>query len=178
MRQALEKHPTAGVAAGKTKRSRGFSTAAQETGPRARKGSFRACHGFTLLEVMVAVAVLGIAMTTILYGQAQSLRAQARSQNVTLATMMAMQKLEEVLTVGRTELPGVGESEEGLFDPPYDFLHWTLRVEENELLPEMIRDVHLTVYWNADSEGQSSFLRTKETGGNSLEVCLYVANLS
>ena len=30
--------------------------------------------GFTLLEVMVAVAILGIAMTTIHYGQAQSIR--------------------------------------------------------------------------------------------------------
>ena len=133
--------------------------------------------GFTLLEVMVAVAILGIAMTTIHYGQAQALRAQARTQNVTLATMKAMEKMDEVVTVGRFELPGIGNSEEGVFDPPYEFLHWTLRVEENAILPEMIKDIHLTVSWDTEPEGRRRSSRTKGSGGSSLEVCLYLAVL-
>jgi type II secretory pathway pseudopilin PulG len=126
---------------------------------------------------MVAVAVLGIAMTTIHFGQAQSLRAQARTQNVTLATMKAMEKMDEVITVGRFELPAVGESEEGVFDPPYDFLHWTLRVEENAILPEIIKDVHLAVSWDSEPERGSRFSRDRKTGGSSVEVCLYLAVL-
>jgi general secretion pathway protein I len=134
--------------------------------------------GFTLLEVMVAVAVLGIAMTTILYGQAQSIRAQARSQNVTLATMKAMEKMDEVLTTGRDELPGIGDMEEGVFDPPYDFLHWTLRVEENAIVPELIKDVFLTISWDTEAEDRSSGGSEKQArGGRELEVCLYVAVL-
>lgn len=133
--------------------------------------------GFTLLEVMVAVSILGIAMTTIHHGQAQSLRAQARTQNVTLATMKAMEKMDEVLTVGRFELPGIGDSEEGVFDPPYDFLHWTLRVEENAVLPEMIKDIHLTVSWDTEPEGRNRSSHTKGSGGSSVSVCLYVATL-
>lgn len=143
-----------------------------------RTGSLRRpSAGFTLLEVMVAVAVLGIAMTTIHYGQAQSLRAQARTQNVTLATMKAMEKMDEVITVGRFELPAVGEGEEGVFDPPYDFLRWTLRVEENAILPEIIKDVHLTVSWDTEPERDSRFSRDRKKGGSSVEVCLYVAVL-
>ncbi len=126
---------------------------------------------------MVAVAILGIAMTTIHYGQAQSLRAQARTQNVTLATMKAMEKMDEVLTVGRFELPAVGSSEEGVFDPPYEFLHWTLRVEENEFLPQMIRDIHLTVTWDTGQEGRARTSRAEGRGGNSLKVCMYLATL-
>jgi len=126
---------------------------------------------------MVAVAILGIAMTTIHYGQAQSIRAQARSQNVTLATMKAMEKMDEILTTKRFELPGAGQTEEGTFDAPYDFLHWSLRVEENAIVPEFIRDVHLTVSWDPEPEG--AFRRTPKqgAGGRRLEVCLYVANL-
>jgi prepilin-type N-terminal cleavage/methylation domain-containing protein len=154
-----------------------FVTAAEKSAGRSRKARFHASSGFTLIEIMVAVAILGIAMTTIHYGQAQSLRAQARSQNVTLATMKASEKLDEVLTTGRFELPAVGSSEEGVFDPPYDFLHWTLRVEENEIMPEMMRDVHLTVSWEAESEKRSRSSRTEGTGGRSIKVCLYVANL-
>jgi general secretion pathway protein I len=137
----------------------------------------RLSAGFTLLEVMVAVAILGIAMTTIHYGQAQALRAQGRTQNVTLATMKAMEKMDEVLTVGRFELPAVGASEDGVFDPPYDFLHWTLRVEENAILPEMIKDIHLTVSWDTEPEGRRRSSRTKGSGGSSVTVCLYVAVL-
>ncbi len=142
-----------------------------------RTSERRASAGFTLLEVMVAVAILGIAMTTILYGQAQALRAQARTQNVTLATMKAMEKMNEVITVGRFELPGVGESEEGAFDPPYDYLHWTLRVEENDILPEMIKDVYLTVSWDTGSTRRPRDSRTKGSGGGSVEVCMYLATL-
>jgi type II secretory pathway pseudopilin PulG len=126
---------------------------------------------------MVAVAILGIAMTTIHYGQAQSLRAQARTQNVTLATMKAMEKMDEVVTVGRFELPGVGSSEEGVFDPPYDFLHWILRVEENAILPQMIKDIHLTVWWDTEPEERRRSSDTEGKGGSSVEVCLYLAVL-
>ena len=130
-----------------------------------------------MLEVMVAVAILGIAMTTIHYGQAQSLRAQARTQNVTLATMKAMEKMDEVITVGRFDLPGVGSSEEGVFDPPYEFLHWVLRVEENAILPDMIKDIHLTVWWDTEPEERRRSSDTEGKGGSSVEVCLYLAAL-
>lgn len=126
---------------------------------------------------MVAVAILGIAMTTIHFGQAQALRAQARTQNVTLATMKAMEKMDEVVTVGRSDLPGIGSSEEGVFDPPYEFLHWILRVEENAILPEMIKDVHLTVWWDTEPEQRGRSSDTEGSGGTSVDVCLYLAML-
>jgi type II secretory pathway pseudopilin PulG len=126
---------------------------------------------------MVAVAILGIAMTTIHYGQAQSIRAQARTQNVTLATMKAMEKMEEILTTGRFELPGIGESEEGVFEPPYDFLRWSLRVEENAIVPEQIKDVYLTISWDTQAEDRPRRSEERGTGGRELVVCMYVAAL-
>ena len=140
----------------------------------ARRGS---PNGFTLLEVMVAVAILGIAMTTIHYGQAQSIRAQARTQNVTLATMKAMEKMTEVLTTGRSKLPGIGETEEGVFDPPHDFLRWTLRVEENAIVPEQIKDVYLTISWDTQTEDRPMRSDGQGAGGKELVVCMYVAAL-
>jgi len=131
-------------------------------------------NGFTLLEVMVAVAILGIAMTTIHYGQAQSIRAQARTQNVTLATMKAMEKMDEILTTGRFELPGIGETEEGVFDPPYDFIHWSLRVEENAIVPEQIKDIYLTISWDTEAEDRPRRAGGQSAGGKELVVCMYV----
>ena len=133
--------------------------------------------GFTLLEVMVAVAILGIAMTTIHYGQAQSIRAQARTQNVTLATIKAMEKMEEILTTGRFELPGIGESEEGVFEPPFDFLRWSLRVEENAIVPEQIKDVYVTISWDTQAEDRPRRSKERSAGGRELVICMYVAAL-
>lgn len=174
MTQTLENSPSAALHS--SPRFRGGRLRHGGEGPASHSSGFRTA-GFTLLEVMVAVAILGIAMTTIHYGQAQSLRAQARTQNVTLATMKAMEKMDEVLTVGRFELPAIGDSEEGVFDPPYDFLRWTLRVEENALIPEVIKDVHLTVSWDTEGEGSPRSYLRKGRGGSSVEVCLYVAVL-
>jgi type II secretory pathway pseudopilin PulG len=126
---------------------------------------------------MVAVAILGIAMTTIHYGQAQSIRAQARTQNVTLATMKAMEKMDEILTKGRFQLPGVGETEEGVFEPPYDFLRWSLRVEENAIVPEQIKDVFLTISWDTETKDSPERSGGKSAGGKELVVCTYVAAL-
>ncbi len=130
--------------------------------------------GFSLIEVMVAMLILSIAMTSIHYGQAQGIRAQARIQNVSLATMMAREMKTELLNKPREELPRVGESDEGFFEPPYDFLHWLLRVEENELAPEYIINYYLTISW-ADTSLENTTKRSSSpadaSAGKRLETC-------
>jgi len=135
------------------------------------------CLGFTLLEVMVAVAILGIAMTTLHYGQAQGIRAQARTQYMILATMKAMEQMYRVNFTNFDELlPRAGETKEGTFEPPYESLHWKVGVEENEYTSEIL-NVFLTVTWDLEPEGPSrKTLGTaagEEGAGRSLEVCFY-----
>jgi general secretion pathway protein I len=52
--------------------------------------------GFTLLEVMVAMAILGLALTAISRSQQLSIRAANRSKMMTVATMLARYKMVEV----------------------------------------------------------------------------------
>lgn len=156
-----------------------YSTSFSETGLRVGLPLRMGRLGFTLLEVMVAVAVLGIALTALHYGQAQGIRAQARAQNVILASMKAMEKMQEAnFTRFQELLPRAGETTEGDFEPPYEFLHWTLRVEENEYTPEIL-NVFLTVTWDTETTtpGKKSIRRPSgEPGsGRSLTVCFYRA---
>ncbi len=138
-------------------------------------------RGFTLLEVMIAVAVLGIAMVAIHHGQAQGIRAQARTQEITLATLKGMELVTEKAFINRSELPRSGESEEGTFDEPYDYMHWSLRVEDNEFVPERIQDVYVTISWgHADPKKvtEEASAHPGEGGrAQRLELCLYVAKL-
>ena len=56
--------------------------------------------GFTLLEVLVTVAILAIAMVAILKANVQNLDALVRAREVTTASMLAANKLAEVEAAG------------------------------------------------------------------------------
>jgi len=129
-----------------------------------------------LLEVMVAVAILGIALTTLHYAHVQGIRAQAISQNMAIASFKAMEFMYEAnFTRFEDLLPRAGESAEGTFDPPYDFLHWNLRVEENEFAPEIL-NVFLSVTWDAGSGSGKARRRSGKADGENtrgLRICFY-----
>lgn len=137
---------------------------------------YRDVRGFTLLEVFAAVAMLGIALTAIFYGQAQGIRAQARMQNVTLATLKASEMAIQTFT-DPANRPMTGESDEMTFDPPYDFFHGTRTVDQHELVP-LVNEINLEVSWDSGSGDRTgSSPSGKGSGTLSVGVCFYVSNL-
>lgn len=56
--------------------------------------------GFTLLEVLVAVAILAIAMVAILKANVQSLETLTKSRETSTASLLAASKLAEIEAVG------------------------------------------------------------------------------
>lgn len=71
-------------------------------------------RGFTLLEVMVAVAILGLGLTAILSAQAGAFSAAAHARNLSLANGLArckMTELEERLA--KDGLPALDEADSG-----------------------------------------------------------------
>jgi general secretion pathway protein I len=66
-------------------------------------------RGFTLLEVLVAVAILAIAMVAILKANVQSLDTLTKSRETSTASLLAASKLAEIEAAGAvnwTELRG------------------------------------------------------------------------
>jgi len=78
--------------------------------------------GFTLLEVLIAVVILGLSVTTILQQFSVALRGGSASQDTCRAVLYAKQKLEELKTAEAGELA----SESGSFD---DGFAWETRIE-------------------------------------------------
>ncbi len=62
----------------------------------ARTGTKAATTGFTLLEVMVAVGILAMSLTSLLSSQMASLRATRYARDVTIASFLAEYQLVEV----------------------------------------------------------------------------------
>ena len=87
------------------------------------------CGGFTLLEVMVAVAILAIALIAILKANVQSLDALAEVRQKTAASMLAASKLAEVEAVGAENWTEF----QGDFGDEYPGFSWQVESAATEL---------------------------------------------
>jgi general secretion pathway protein I len=101
-------------------------------------------HGFTLLEVLVAVAVLGLALVSLLGLHVRNIDLIARDQRVTEATMLARGLMAEI---DAGPFPDLG-AEEGDFELDYPERYPDLRWER-EVLPgpvPSVREVRVRVF--------------------------------
>lgn len=70
-----------------------------------------ASHGFTLMEVMVAVGILALGLTAIFSSQGQAIRVGTRAQHMNVAALMARCKMSELEEqVMKEGLPAVDDS--------------------------------------------------------------------
>ncbi|MCL2790586.1 MAG: prepilin-type N-terminal cleavage/methylation domain-containing protein [Desulfobulbus sp.] len=86
----------------------------------------RQAPGFTLLEVMVAVALIAIALVTLIGAQARSVAIATGSQFDVMASMLAQWKLTE-LSLQDFRLLGGGS---GDFGETYSHYSWKAEVDE------------------------------------------------
>ena len=118
-------------------------------------------HGFTLLEVLIAIAILAISLSAIFGSQAQSLALAAEAQFNIHAATLARAKLAEYES-------GIAPVEDGDGDFGDDFpgFAWKIEVEDadlSEILPasvepeQPLQRVDLTVSW--ENAGLSYTLR-------------------
>ena len=88
----------------------------------ARRFASRPAGGFTLLEVMIALAILGIGLVMVMQLFAGALRLSRVDRGLTEAVLVAQQKMEELVLMDELE-DGYEESGE---DEGYS---WTARAE-------------------------------------------------
>lgn len=87
---------------------------------------FREKRAFTLLEVMIAVAVIAMSFTALLSAQSQSLSIAARSRFESAAALLARQKLAELELSGFDSL----SSGSGDFEDDFAAYHWQTEVAD------------------------------------------------
>ncbi|HEB49138.1 MAG TPA: prepilin-type N-terminal cleavage/methylation domain-containing protein [Desulfobulbus sp.] len=111
--------------------------------------------GFTLLEVMVAVAILAIALVTLIGSQSQSVSLAGLSRFDTTASLLARQKMTELALAGFDDLA----DGEGDYDGEFTGYHWQVVItdltEDDTGIPDsegMFRMVDVTVSLPAEAD--------------------------
>ncbi len=111
-------------------------------------------NGFTLLEVMVAVAVLAVAFVVLLGLRNRDILQHHEAQYVTRATLLAQQRMSELETIG---FPPLGILS-GDFPEPDEVYHWTQTVIPTPF--DFAREVQMEVGWKQGRDGGSVSLVT------------------
>lgn len=110
-------------------------------------------NGFTLLEVMIAVAIIAIALTTLLGSQSQSVSFANNAKFETMAALLAQSKMSEITTQKANGLT----NDRGDFGEDYPGYSWELSVSDLAIPPEVadisnyLKQVDLTVTWGVFS---------------------------
>ena len=94
----------------------------EKTGPAFHPGQ----GGFTLLEALIAVAILAIGLVSVFISQSGSLSLATEAQFNTIAPKLAQSKLSELRGEGGNFLLG----DSGEFSDEYSGYRWELEIEE------------------------------------------------
>lgn len=108
--------------------------------------------GFTLLEVMIALAIVAIALVSLLGLANRSIGVQERLQRMTRATLLAQEKMTEIELASEAKTL-VYEPAEGVFAEPFSDFRWHLEFTDTPI--PVVTQVTLTVAWGAEERNEA-----------------------
>jgi general secretion pathway protein I len=126
--------------------------------------SMRRFKGFTLLEVVVALAILGVSLVAILNINAQSIQAHQFSKRLTVATLLARGKMVDLEQKLHDEPMPVDDEEEGgdFSEEGWPMMKWRAKIiapKTNGLSPDQLIGALLNLPLGGDSkDGQGGVL--------------------
>ncbi|MDY0212048.1 MAG: type II secretion system protein [Desulfuromonadaceae bacterium] len=107
--------------------------------------------GFTLLEVMLAVVIVGTVFVACLTLVNQSIHSQKRVENVTTATLLARHKMSE-LEVRARRGDSTSSEQSGAYDEPYSQYAWEVEYLSTPL--EGVQQIRVSVRWGATEHNE------------------------
>ena len=106
--------------------------------------------GFTLLEIMIAVAILAVALVTLLGSQSQSVFFANSAKFETMAALLAQSKMSEITIQDADSL----SSDSGDFGEDYPGYAWEatvsdVSIEGLDAISDYLKQIDLAVTWGA-----------------------------
>ncbi len=105
-----------------------------------------ATAGFTLIEVMVSLAIVAIALMALLGLQHQTLQGVVRASDMTTAALLAQEMMTQTETGQFPALGVTAGNFESLHPRHYPNFRWERRVEPSAVFPD-IRKVRILIHY-------------------------------
>jgi general secretion pathway protein I len=100
-------------------------------------------EGFTLLEIMIAVAILSIALVAVLQNESRILSSTYESNTLTMASFLALQKASELESrIGKADT-----EMEGGFGKDFPFFTWKAEVRDIPVPGIQAKFLRVSVLW-------------------------------
>jgi len=118
-------------------------------------GFYKKGSGFTLLEVMIAIAIIAITLVAVFGSQSQSLSLANEAKFSTTAALLAQSKMAEIEVVNPEDLA----SDSGDFGEKFPNYHWNLTVRDisfvgaDEAL-DYLKQIDLDLFYGEQSQYQ------------------------
>ncbi|MCD6526904.1 MAG: prepilin-type N-terminal cleavage/methylation domain-containing protein [Desulfuromonas sp.] len=100
--------------------------------------------GFTLLEVMIALAIIGTALIACLTLTNRCIHSHEQVQRITTGTMLAQHKMSELEAASRSgELDS--SRQQGIWDEPYSQYRWQVEFSDTPIAG--VQQVTVSILW-------------------------------
>lgn len=113
-------------------------------------------NGFTLIEITIALLVLAVGLVGLLSLFPVGFDASRRAADVTVATFLAQEKLEEAKRLGFDNYASLASVAITPFPAPYDRFSYTITVVQNPPPMTGLKEVQVAVSWPAGGGGTRS----------------------
>jgi len=126
-------------------------------------------RGFTLIEVLVALLILGAGSLFLAQIISQAVRLNQRSRSLTLAGFFAQEKMEESFRDGYGAFKDGKNFQEGKGKGIYSRFRWQRRIVALSPPEAGLKEVRITIFWKERRvKRQIEFVSYMATGGKRL----------
>jgi general secretion pathway protein I len=108
-------------------------------------------RAFTLLEVMIALAIVGVALVALLSLNTRSIQVHSRLQKITQATLLAQEKMSETEVLAETKNLDFSAGN-GSYAPPFNEYRWQLAFGDTPIAS--VKMVTVKVLWGEEEKNE------------------------
>jgi general secretion pathway protein I len=114
-------------------------------------------EAFTLLEVMVALAIIAVALTTLILSQSRNISLQDDTKFSTTAAMLAQKKIAEIEVKNELELTNESDS----YGDDYPDYSWEVKIDDvsfegAEEFTKYFKQIDVTIYRGEKKQNEYS----------------------
>ncbi|HEU4556786.1 MAG TPA: type II secretion system protein [Longimicrobium sp.] len=130
------------------------------TGGPARRGRVRDQRGFTLLEAMLALVIVGVALVPLLRSIGTGVREQGRLRAHLDAVALAESRMSELALVPPDSIRAWARPRQGWFPEPFQGYRWSAVLRQDERSAALVRGAVVVRWKDGEYSLETVFHRT------------------